>query len=410
MTAYSNHIDSKAIRAEFPILQQQIEGNPLVYLDNAATTQKPLAVIQAMTDYYMQCNSNVHRGAHHLADEATRRYEQARDTIAAFIHAADRSEVIWTSGTTEAINIVANGIAQRLKPGDEVLVTEMEHHANLVTWQQACLRSGATLKVAPIHDNGALDTEAFSALLSKSTKLVAVPHVSNALGTVNPIRTLTQQAKAYGALVLIDGAQGIAHGGVDVQQIGCDFYAFSGHKLFGPTGVGVLWGKAAVLQDWPVWQTGGEMIARVTYQESIWGELPNRLEAGTPNIAGVIGLAAAIDWFNRLDLAAVQSHERALLAYATEQAQHMAGLKVIGTAPDKIGVFSFIMQDSHPADIGFLLDKQGVAIRTGSHCAQPLMHRLGLPGTARASFSVYNTIEEVDSLFLALRKAQQMLA
>lgn len=410
MTAHTSHIDMTTIRAEFPILQQKIEGNPLVYLDNAATTQKPLAVIQAMTDYYMQCNSNVHRGAHHLADEATRRYEQARDTVAAFIHAADRSEVIWTSGTTEAINIVANGIAQRLKSGDEVLVTEMEHHANLVTWQQACLRSGATLKVAPIHDNGALDTEAFSALLSEKTKLVALPHVSNALGTVNPIHSLTQQAKAYGALVLIDGAQGIAHGGVDVQDIGCDFYAFSGHKLFGPTGVGVLWGKADVLQDWPVWQTGGEMIARVTYQESTWGELPNRLEAGTPNIAGVIGLAAAIDWFNRLDLAAVQSHERALLAYATEQAHSIDGLRIVGTAPDKIGVFSFIMQDSHPADIGFLLDKQGVAIRTGSHCAQPLMQRLGLPGTARASFSVYNTLEEVDVLFVALKKAQQMLA
>lgn len=410
MTAYSNHVDIAAIRAEFPILQQQIEGNPLVYLDNAATTQKPLAVIQAMTDYYMQCNANVHRGAHHLADEATRRYEQARDTVAAFIHATDRSEVIWTSGTTEAINIVANGFAQRLKPGDEVLVTEMEHHANLVTWQQACLRSGASLKVAPIHDNGALDTEAFYALLSEKTRLVALPHVSNALGTVNPIKTLTAKAKDVGALVLIDGAQGIAHGGVDVSDIGCDFYVFSAHKLFGPTGVGVLWGKAAVLQDWPVWQTGGEMIARVTYQESTWGDLPNRLEAGTPNIAGVIGLAAAIDWFNQLDLAAVQAHERRLLDYATEQAHSFDGLQMVGTAPDKIGIFSFLLQGSHPADVGFLLDKQGIAIRTGSHCAQPLMHRLGLPGTARASFSVYNTLDEVDSLFLALRKAQQMLA
>lgn len=410
MTDHTSPIDVAAIRAEFPILQQQIEGNPLVYLDNAATTQKPLAVIQAMTDYYTQCNANVHRGAHHLADEATRRYEQARDTVAAFIHAADRSEVIWTSGTTEAINIVANGIAQRLKAGDEVLVTEMEHHANLVTWQQACLHSGASLKVAPIDDDGALDTEAFNALLSNNTKLVALPHVSNALGTVNPIRTLTQQAKAYGALVLIDGAQGIAHGGVNVQDIGCDFYAFSGHKLFGPTGVGVLWGKAEVLQGWPVWQTGGEMIAHVTYQTSTWGELPNRLEAGTPNIAGVIGLAAAIDWFNQFDSAAVQAHEHALLASATEQAQGVEGLRIVGTATDKIGVFSFIMQDSHPADIGFLLDKQGVAIRTGSHCAQPLMQRLGIPGTARASFSIYNTLAEVDALFVALKKAQQMLA
>ncbi|MCC5827170.1 SufS family cysteine desulfurase [Alkalimonas sp.] len=410
MTAAISHFDIDAIRAEFPILQQQIEGNPLVYLDNAATTQKPKAVIQAITNYYTQCNANVHRGAHHLADEATRRFEQARDTVAAFIRANDRSEVIWTSGTTEAINIVANGIGQRLQPGDEVLVTEMEHHANLVTWQQACKRSGASLKVAPIHDNGALDTAAFTRLLTDNTKLVALPHVSNALGTVNPVKTLTAEAHAKGALVLIDGAQGIAHGGVDVSDIGCDFYAFSGHKLFGPTGVGVLWGKKAVLQDWPVWQTGGEMIARVTYQESTWGELPNRLEAGTPNIAGVIGLAAAIDWFNQFDLTAVQAHERRLLDYATEQAHSFDGLQIVGTAADKIGVFSFLLEGSHPADVGFLLDKQGIAIRTGSHCAQPLMQRLGVPGTARASFSVYNTLQEVDALFIALKKARQMLA
>ncbi|SEA45435.1 aminotransferase class V-fold PLP-dependent enzyme [Alkalimonas amylolytica] len=410
MTAAISHFDIDAIRAQFPILQQQIEGNPLVYLDNAATTQKPKAVIQAITDYYTQCNANVHRGAHHLADEATRRFEQARDTVAAFIGARDRSEVIWTSGTTEAINIVANGIGQRLQPGDEVLVTEMEHHANLVTWQQACKRSGASLKVAPIHDNGALNTTAFTRLLTDKTKLVALPHVSNALGTVNPIKTLTAEAHAIGALVFIDGAQGIAHGGVDVSDIGCDFYAFSGHKLFGPTGVGVLWGKKAVLQDWPVWQTGGEMIAQVTYQSSTWGELPNRLEAGTPNIAGVIGLAAAIDWFNRLDLTAVQTHERRLLDYATEQAHGFDGLQIVGTAADKIGVFSFLLEGSHPADVGFLLDKQGIAIRTGSHCAQPLMQRLGVPGTARASFSVYNTLQEVDALFIALKKARQMLA
>lgn len=409
MSAHTSPLNIHAIRADFPILQQQIEGNPLVYLDNAATTQKPMAVIQAITDYYTQCNANVHRGAHHLADEATRRYEQARDTVASFIHANERSEVIWTSGTTEAINIVANGMAQRLRPEDEVLVTEMEHHANLVTWQQACHRSGATLKVAPIDDHGALDTDAFAALLSSRTRLVALPHVSNALGTVNPIKRLTQQAQACGALVLIDGAQGIAHGGVNVTEIGCDFYVFSGHKLFGPTGVGVLWGKATVLHDWPVWQTGGEMIAQVTYQTATWGELPNRLEAGTPNIAGVIGLAAAIDWFTQLDLPAVQAHEQALLAYATERATAFEGIQLVGTAPDKIGVFSFLLQGHHPTDVGFLLDKQGVAIRTGSHCAQPLMQRLGVPGTARASFSVYNTLEEVDALFVALKKTQQML-
>lgn len=410
MNAALRPFDVAAIRAEFPILQQQLEGKPLVYLDNAATTQKPMAVIQAITDYYSQCNANVHRGAHQLADEATGRFELSRDKVASFIQAYDRCEVIWTSGTTEAINIVANGIAQRLKPSDEVLVTEMEHHANLVTWQQACLRSGASLKIVPIHDNGALDTEAFAALLSANTRLVALPHVSNALGTVNPIQDLTRLAKAHGALVLIDGAQGIAHGGVNVREIGCDFYAFSGHKVFGPTGVGVLWGKAEVLQDWPVWQTGGEMIAQVTYHSATWGELPNRLEAGTPNIAGVIGLAAAIDWLTQFDVSAIQAHERALLAYATTLATDFEGIQLVGTAADKIGVFSFVLQGSHPADVGFLLDKQGIAIRTGSHCAQPLMQRLGLPGTARASFSVYNTLEEVDALFRALKKTQRMLA
>ena len=410
MTASKNALNIDDIRSQFPILHQQIEGNPLVYLDNAATTQKPQAVIQAITDFYTQCNANVHRGAHHLSDEATRRYEKARDTVANFMHARDRKEVIWTSGTTEGINIVANGMAQRLKSGDEVLVTEMEHHANLVTWQQACARSGATLKIAPIHDDGTLDTKAFASLLTQKTKMVALPHVSNALGTVNPVKELTALSKEKGALVLIDGAQSIAHGNVNVSDIGCDFYVFSGHKLFGPTGIGVLWGKEAVLQDWPVWQTGGEMIAKVTYQSSTWGELPNRLEAGTPNIAGAVGLGAAIDWFTSLDLSAVQAHEQALMASALRQAQAFEGLTIIGNAPNKLGVLSFTLQGSHPADIGFLMDRQGIAIRTGDHCAQPLMRRLNLPGTARASFSVYNTLEEVNALFIALKKVQSMLA
>jgi len=410
MIASTSGLDLDAIRAQFPILNQRIEGNPLVYLDNAATTQKPEAVIQAILDFYTQCNANVHRGAHHLSDEATRRYEKARDIVASFIHANNRKEVIWTSGTTEGINIVANGIAQRLKIGDEILVTEMEHHANLVTWQQACKRSGATLKVAPIYENGALNTEVFASLLTEKTKLLALPHVSNALGTVNPIKALTAQAKKIGALVLIDGAQGIAHGNVDVSDIDCDFYVFSGHKLFGPTGIGVLWGKEVVLQDWPVWQTGGEMIAQVTYESSTWGELPNRLEAGTPNIAGAIGLGAAINWFTSLDLSAVQAHEQALMARALKQAQAFNGLQVIGNAPNKIGVLSFILHGSHPADVGFILDRQGIAIRTGDHCAQPLMRRLNVSGTARASFSLYNTFEEVDALFIALKKAQNMLA
>nr|WP_232848494.1 SufS family cysteine desulfurase [Bowmanella yangjiangensis] len=403
-------MDLAALRAQFPILSRQIDGKPLVYLDNAATTQKPQAVIDALVSYYTECNANVHRGAHALADEATRRYEQARDTVAHFIHAASRQEVIWTSGTTEAINIVANGMAHRLKAGDQVLVTEMEHHANLVTWQQACLRSGAELHIAPIHDNGELNVEAFARLLSQHTRFVSLPHVSNALGTVNPIKDLTAMAKTVGALVLIDGAQGIAHGQVDVQDIGCDFYAFSGHKLFGPTGIGVLWGREALLENWPVWQTGGEMIAKVTYECSTWGSLPNRLEAGTPNIAGAIGMAAAITWFMQLDLKAVQAHEHALIQAATEQAEAFNSLTIIGNAKNKVGVLSFILDGSHPADVGFILDRQGIAIRTGDHCAQPLMRRLGVPGTARASFSIYNSLDEVNALFTALKKAQSMLA
>ena len=398
------------IREQFPILHREVHGKPLVYLDNAATTQKPQAVINALTDYYTQCNANVHRGAHYLSDEATRRYEAARKTIADYIHASRQEEVIWTSGTTEGINLVANGVAQRLKASDEVLVTEMEHHANLVTWQQACKRSGATLKVVPINEDGSLNIEQFHALLNDNTAFVSMPHVSNALGTINPIKELTAAAKAKDALVMIDGAQGVAHGAIDVQDIGCDFYAFSGHKLFGPTGIGVLWGSYEVLKDWPVWLVGGEMIATVSYQDATWGELPNRLEAGTPNIAGAIGLAAAIDWLQQFDAADILAHEQALLAKATKLAEQTDGLTIVGHAANKIGVLSFILDGVHPADIGFLLDKQGIAIRTGDHCAQPLMKRLNVPGTARASFSIYNTLDEVDKLFEGINKARLMLA
>ncbi|ATZ73093.1 cysteine desulfurase CsdA [Idiomarina sp. X4] len=398
------------IRQQFPILSREVNGRPLVYLDNAATTQKPQAVINALVDYYTQCNSNVHRGAHYLSDEATRRYEAARQTVATYINAARSEEVIWTSGTTEGINLVANGVSQRLKVGDEVLVTELEHHADLVTWQQACKRSGATLKVVPIHDNGELNVDAFHELLNNNTAFVAMPHVSNALGTVNPIKELTAAAKSKGALVLIDGAQGVAHGAINVQDIGCDFYAFSGHKVFGPTGIGVLWGRFDVLNEWPVWLVGGEMIATVSYQDATWGELPNRLEAGTPNIAGVIGLAAALDWIQQYDAAEIRAHEQALLARATELAKQTEGLRIIGDAPNKIGVLSFVLEGAHPADIGFLLDKQGIAIRTGDHCAQPLMKRLNVPGTARASFTIYNTLDEVDQLFAGINKARMMLA
>ena len=402
--------DVQAIRAQFPILSQQVDGKPLVYLDNAATTQKTQAVIDAIMSFYTQTNANVHRGAHKLSDEATRRYEKARDQVTSFINANSREEVIWTAGTTESINMVAHGLTKQLEAGDEVVVTEMEHHANLVTWQQACIQSGATLRVAPIFDNGELDIETFQSYLGPNTRMVAFPHVSNALGTVNPVKELVQMAKRYGALVLVDGAQGIAHGGVDVQDLGCDFYAFSGHKLFGPTGIGVLWGRKSILADWPVWLTGGEMIADVTYQTATWGNLPNRLEAGTPHIAGAIGLGAAVEWFSGLDLAAVQAHEKSLIDAAMKQAQDIEGMRLIGTAANKVGILSFVMDNAHPADVGFILDRQGVAIRTGDNCAQPLMNRLGINGTARASFSLYNTLDEVDAFFVALRKAQSMLA
>lgn len=402
--------DIDALRAEFPILSRQVDGHPLVYLDNAATTQKPQCVIDALVDYYQSCNANVHRGAHQLADEATRRFEAARETVAQFLHAAQAREIIWTRGTTESLNIVANGMAQRLQAGDEVVVTEMEHHANLVPWQQACKRSGAILRIAPINERGELCLERFAALLGERTRLVAFPHVSNALGTINPVQQLCRMARDAGALSVVDGAQGVAHGTVDVQALGCDFYAFSAHKLFGPTGIGVLWGREALLEEWPVWCTGGEMIAEVSYQDARWNELPYRFEAGTPNIAGAIGTAAAINWFAALDMNAVRAHEASLLSYASEQVSAVEGLKIIGTAADKIAVISFVMDAGHPGDIGFLLDRQGVAIRTGHHCAEPLMARLGVPGTARASFSIYNTPGEVDRLVAALHKVRDMLA
>tara|TARA_B100000809_G_scaffold197997_1_gene197707 strand:- start:659 stop:1876 length:1218 start_codon:yes stop_codon:yes gene_type:complete len=402
--------DVEAIRQQFPILSRKIDGAPLVYLDNAATTQKPQCVIDAIVDYYSHCNSNVHRGAHRLADEATTKFENARDIIAGFLNAASRNEVIWTSGTTEGINIIANGIAQRLQVGDEVLVTEMEHHANLVTWQQACKRSGAILRIAPINDDGELIVSAFNDLLCAKTQFVALPQVSNALGTINPVVELIVSAKAVGALVLIDGAQGIAHGAVDVQALGCDFYVFSGHKLFGPTGTGVLWGRESLLADWPVWQVGGEMILSVSYQSAEWNLLPYRLEAGTPNIAGIVGLGAAVEWFSSLDTIGLKTHETALLSRATDLAEAFDGLTIVGRAKNKTGVLSFLLDEGHPADVGFLLDRQGVAIRTGNHCAEPLMKRLGVPGTARASFSIYNTLAEVEQLFTALNKVKAMLA
>ena len=401
--------DVAALRAQFPILDQQVNGKPLVYLDNGATTQKPVAVLDALQNYYRGVNANVHRGAHYLSDEATGQFEGARQIVADFLNAS-REEILWTKGTTEAINIVAQCVArERLQPGDEVLIGTSEHHANIVPWQQACLATGATLKVIPLRDDCSLDMDAFDALLSEKTKIFAVGHASNALGTLNPVKDMVARAKAMGAITLIDGAQAVAHFPVDVQDLEVDFYAFSGHKLFGPTGIGVLYGRRALLEAMPPYQTGGEMIDVVTFEKSTWNQLPYKFEAGTPNIAGAIGLGAAITWLNAQDRGALEAHENALLAHATQKADAFEGLKIIGTAASKVSVLSFLLDGGHPADVGMLLDKQGVAVRTGHHCTMPLMDSLGIPGTVRASFSIYNTLDEVDRLFEALEKVKTFL-
>ncbi|HCE40530.1 MAG: cysteine desulfurase CsdA [Alcanivorax sp.] len=401
--------DVQALRGEFPILHQTVNGKPLMYLDNAATTQKPRAVIDAVSAYYERVNSNVHRGAHYLSDTATAEFEAARATVAAFLNAA-REEIIWTKGTTEGINLVAQSYGrERLQPGDEVLITALEHHANIVPWQQACERTGATLKVVPLNEDGSVDEQAYFDLLGERTRIVALSHVSNSLGTVNPLARWLKAARDAGAVTLVDGAQAVAHFPVDVQQLGCDFYACSGHKLFGPTGIGALYGRRELLDAMPPYQTGGEMIETVSFEKSTWNELPYKFEPGTPNIAGVIGLGAAVRWLDRQDRTALAMHEDALLASATEQAEAFDGLKIIGHAATKVGVLSFLLDGAHPADVGTLLDQQGVAVRTGHHCCMPLMDGLGIPGTVRASFSIYNTAEEVDQLFQALKKVRTFL-
>lgn len=402
--------DVTALRAQFPILDQSVHGRPLVYLDNAATTQKPLAVLTALDHYYRTDNSNIHRGAHALADRATAAFEQARDSVRGFINATDRAEVIFTRGTTESINLVAYSWARsNLKPGDEVLISALEHHANIVPWQQACLATGALLRVIPINDAGELDLAAYHRLLNARTRLVACTHVSNALGTVNPVAEIIAAAKSAGALVLLDGAQAVAHFRVDVQALGCDFYVFSGHKLFGPTGTGVLWGKRALLEAMPPFLTGGEMIETVTFERSTWNRLPYKFEAGTPHIAGGIGLGAAIDWLQTQDHAALAAHEAQLLAALGAGAAAIPGLQPVGTATSKVSVFSFVLAGAHPNDVGTLLDQQGIAVRTGHHCTMPLMQRLGIPGTVRASLSIYNTLDDVERLLVALDKVRQLL-
>ncbi len=396
-------------REDFPILKQTIHGRPLVYLDNAATSQKPQSVIDAESRYYATLNANVHRGIHDLSQRATDAFEAARDKVRRFINAADAKEVVFTRGTTEAINLVAQSYGRsRFKPGDEILVTEMEHHSNIVPWQLLCEQTGAVLRVAPIDDTGALRMDAFEALVNARTRLVAVAHVSNALGTINPVRRLVELAHAAGAPVLIDGAQAAPHIEVDVRALDCDFYAFSGHKLYGPTGIGVLYGKAALLDAMPPYQGGGDMISRVTFEKTSYNALPYKFEAGTPNIAGTIGLGAAIDYVEAIGLDAIAAHEHDLLDYATRRARELPGLTLIGTAKDKAGILAFTLEGIHPHEIGTVLDHEGIAIRTGHHCAMPVMDRFGVPATARASFALYNTRDDVDALIEGLRKVQHM--
>ena len=404
-------LDVERLRADFPALHQEVSGRPLVYLDSAATAQMPTAVLEAIDRFHTDDRANVHRGVHVLSQRATATYEATREKVRAFLNARDEREVIFTRGTTEAINLVAQCFARpRLGEGDEVLITAMEHHSNIVPWQMVCEERGAVMKVAPIDDDGVLDLDAFEALISERTKLVSVVHISNALGTVNPVDRIVELAHARGVPVLLDGAQAVPHVPVDVQALGCDFYAFSAHKLFGPTGVGVLWGRADLLGEMPPYQGGGDMIRSVTFEKTIYAGIPARFEAGTPNISGVIGLGAALDYLSSLDARALAAHEAHLLARCTAALSEIDGLRLIGTAPDKAGVVSFVMDCAHPHDIGTIADHEGVAIRTGHHCAQPVMKRFGVPATARASFAFYNTDAEVDALVRALHRVREVFA
>ena len=401
-------LDVARLRRDFPILRQSVHGKPLVYLDNAATSQKPQCVIDCEARYYAELNANIHRGVHTLSQRATEGYEAARDAVRRFINAARREEIVFVRGTTEAINLVAASYGQRFQAGDEILVTEMEHHSNIVPWQLACEHTGALLQVAPIDDAGDLVLEEFERLLGPRTKLVALTHLSNALGTINPVQRVIELAHARGIPVLVDGAQAVAHLEVDVQALGCDFYAFSGHKLYGPTGVGVLYGKQALLEAMPPYQGGGDMIRQVTFRKTTYNDLPYKFEAGTPNVAGVVGLGAAIEYVSGVGLEAIAAHERELLTYATAQACATPGLRLIGTARHKASILSFVLDSVHPHDVGTILDYEGVAVRTGHHCAMPVMERYGVPATVRASFAAYNTHEEVDTLFGAVRKALEV--
>lgn len=398
------------IRADFPVLHQQVNKAPLIYFDNAATTQKPKAVIDALSAYYEHDNANIHRGIHTLAERATTAYELTRKKLAAFLNAPSTDQIIFTSGTTAGINLVAQTFGRaNVGKGDQIIVSNLEHHSNIVPWQMIAEEKGAEIKVIPVSDAGVLDIEAYKALLNPKVKLVAVNHVSNAIGTINPIVEIISLAHAVGAKVLIDGAQSVAHLSVDVQALDMDFFVFSAHKLFGPTGVGVLYGKRDLLEAMPPYQGGGEMIKEVSFSGTTYNELPYKFEAGTPNIADVIAFGAALDYVQAIPSEALAAQEETLLAYATEKLQAIPGLRIVGTAPEKIAVISFVIDGVHPQDIGVLLDKFGIAIRTGHHCAQPLMQRYELVGTCRASFAFYNTFEEIDRFVLCLEKTLQML-
>ncbi len=407
----SRELDVYAVREQFPILERKIKGNPLVYLDNAATTQKPQVVLDALMHYYTNENANIHRGIHTLAEEATAAFEDTRNTVQEFINAGSREQIIFTRGTTEGINLVAYTWGRKnIKAGDEIIISTMEHHSNIVPWQILCEEKGAVLKVIPINDNGELLLDEYENLLSDATKLVSIVHVSNALGTVNPVKKIIDAAHQFGAVVLVDGAQSTVHLDIDVQDMDCDFFVFSSHKLYGPTGTGVLYGKKQLLETMPPFQGGGEMIKEVSFNKTTYADLPYKFEAGTPNIADTIAFKAAIDFINNIGKKVIRKHEESLLAYATAQLEKLPGLKIIGKAKEKISVISFVIENIHSQDIGILLDNRGIAVRTGHHCTQPLMNRFGIAGTSRASFAVYNTMEEVDAFIFGLQKTIKILS
>ncbi|HUP59265.1 MAG TPA: cysteine desulfurase [Thermoanaerobaculia bacterium] len=404
-SSFIDPYDVEKIRGDFPILQRTARGKHLVYLDNAATTQKPQQVIDRIVRYYTEENSNVHRGVHYLSEVATMHYENARGVVKRFLNARSEKEIVFTRGTTESINLVAQAWGRaNVREGDEILISAIEHHSNIVPWQMLCEEKRANLRVIPVADNGELQIDEYERMLNPRVKLVAIGHASNALGTINPLERMIAAAHAAGALVLIDGAQGVPHLRVDVQELGCDFYAFSGHKVYGPTGVGVLYGREALLDAMPPWQGGGDMILSVSFEKTTWNALPYKFEAGTPNIAGVIGLATALDYVSAIGLDAINAYELDLQRYATQQLREIEGLRLIGTAREKAAVISFVLEGVHPHDIGTILDQEGIAVRTGHHCAQPLMMRFNVPATGRASFGIYNTREEADALVAGLHK------